>query len=259
MSATAHAPLLRIEELSAGHGPMLAVDRVELELGRGEAVGIVGANGAGKTTLLKVLGGVHPARAGRVLLEGRDITRRSPRQRALAGLVHVPEGAQSFAPLTVEENLEVPLLAVGRRPRADSFTAVYELFPVLGRRRAQQAGTLSGGELRMLALARGLVLGPKLLILDEPTLGLSPAAAHQLAEALRTLHEGGLALLVAEQNLAFAASTTARGLLMQRGRIEWSGTSEEISTAPVVGAAVLGRGLERLVLATTTHSAEGET
>ncbi len=242
----ARFPLLRVEQVAAGYGKVAAVSGASLEVAAGETVCVVGPNGAGKTTLMKVIGGVHPAAAGDVLFGGASITRWAPRARAQAGLVHVPEGAQSFAPLSVQENLEVPFLALDRPITQRSFEFVFELFPVLAARRKQRAGTLSGGELRMLSIARGLVLQPRVLVLDEPTLGLSAATAHHLLLALRQLHDRGLTVLVAEQNLAFAERVAGKAVLMERGGVKWAGPASEMRAAPEVRNAVLGQGLDRL-------------
>jgi branched-chain amino acid transport system ATP-binding protein len=237
------APLIAADGIVVTYGRMTAVRGVDLALAPGEALCLVGPNGAGKTSLANALAGLRQPSDGDVRWRGSSIRHRDLRWRIDHGIVYVPEGTQVFSSMTVAENLEVPLLAQRRAVQASSFDAVYQLFPVLRRRAEQTAGTLSGGENRMLAIARALVLEPRLLIVDEPSLGLSPQATETLASALRRLTELGQTTLVTEQNLACAAVVGGRAGLMVRGEIRWWGSADQLHEVEVVRHAVLGRGL----------------
>lgn len=236
-------PALGVEALEVRYGTVSAVRGVNLEIGDGESLCIVGANGAGKTSLLSALAGVQTSCAGVVRWHGEEIQRRDLRWRIGKGIVYIPEGTQVFASMSVEENLEVPLLAMGRRVGRNAFDAVFETFPILRSRAKQSAGTLSGGENRMLAIARALVLEPDLLLVDEPSLGLAPKATEHLGSTLRSLTERGQTTLVSEQNLVCASAVGGRAALMVRGEIRWWGSASELHDVEIVRNAVLGQGL----------------
>jgi branched-chain amino acid transport system ATP-binding protein len=239
----ATAPLLGVEEVSVTYGRVQAVRGASLAIAPGEALCVVGSNGAGKTSLVRAVAGFERISTGRIRWREEELAGVSVSKRIEKGIVYVPEGTQVFAGMTVLENLEVPLIATGRRRGAEAFERVFEIFPVLADRAKQDAGTLSGGENRMLAVARALVLEPALLIVDEPSLGLSPQATETLALALRALAEGGQAVLVAEQNLASANAVGGQACLMDRGEIRWRGADPDLAEVDVVRAAVLGQGL----------------
>jgi branched-chain amino acid transport system ATP-binding protein len=245
VSATpvATAPILAAEEVSVSYGRVQAVRGASLEIAPGEALCVVGPNGAGKTSLVRAIAGFERISGGHIRWRESEIAGLSVSRRIAKGIVYVPEGTQVFAGMTVLENLEVPLIATGRPRSAEAFAPVFEIFPVLSDRAKQDAGTLSGGENRMLAVARALVLEPELLIVDEPSLGLSPQATETLALALRALAEGGQTVLVAEQNLASANAVGGKACLMDRGEIRWRGADPDLAEVDVVRAAVLGQGL----------------
>jgi branched-chain amino acid transport system ATP-binding protein len=245
VSATpvATAPILAAEEVSVSYGRVQAVRAASLEIAAGEALCVVGPNGAGKTSLVRAIAGFERISGGHIRWRENEIAGLSVSRRIAQGIVYVPEGTQVFAGMTVLENLEVPLIATGRPRSAEAFARVFEIFPVLSDRAKQDAGTLSGGENRMLAVARALVLEPELLIVDEPSLGLSPQATETLALALRALAEGGQTVLVAEQNLASANAVGGKACLMDRGEIRWRGADPDLAEVDVVRAAVLGQGL----------------
>jgi branched-chain amino acid transport system ATP-binding protein len=208
--------MLRLEGVTAAYGPVVALDDVSLEVAEGEIAAVLGANGAGKTTLLRAISGLVRPRAGRILLDGAPLGARAVESIARLGVAHVPEGRGVIDELTVEENLRLGGLWRRRRSAAD----VYELFPALGERRAQPAATLSGGERQMLALGRALVSGPKLLLLDEPSLGLAPRVVAQIMALLARLRdERGLTVLLVEQNVRSALSVADRGVVMSLGQV----------------------------------------
>ena len=224
----AATPVLRLRDVSAGYGPFRALFGVSFSLGRGEALALVGSNGAGKTTVARVASGLVTPTAGTVEVDGVDMTRSRPYHFARAGVAHAPEGRSVFATLSVEENLSLSFRRVlGRRGVAGGLARAYELFPVLGRRRRQLAGTLSGGEQRMLSMARVMVEKPKVLIADELSLGLAPKIVAELYESLRRLREQGTALLIVEQQVGHALRLCDRVAVLDHGTITWTGTSSE--------------------------------
>jgi branched-chain amino acid transport system ATP-binding protein len=233
-------PLLRVEALEACYGSVRALRGVDLEISAGELVALVGSNGAGKSTLLRALSGVHPAFAGRVLYQGGDITHAPSHERVARGIVHVPEGRQVFGSLTVEDNLQ---LGAHTRPRGEmdeSLGRVFQLFPALADRRRQRAGTLSGGEQQMLAIGRGLMGRPTLLLLDEPSMGLAPRLVAALFQVVETLRAGGVTMLLVEQNAHAALSIADRGYVLETGRTTLEGRGHELLRAETVRAAYLG-------------------
>jgi branched-chain amino acid transport system ATP-binding protein len=231
-------PLLELEGVEARYGPVKALDGVALTVDEGEIVAVLGANGAGKTTTLRAISGTV-RRSGRVLLAGRDL-RRSPESVARLGVAHVPEGRGTFAELTVEENLRLGA-HTRRGDLGADFERVLALFPVLEQRREQQAGTLSGGEQQMLALARALMQRPTLLLLDEPSLGLAPIVVAEIFGTVRQLNvEEGLAVLLVEQNARIALDIAARAYVLEVGRVAVEGTGDELRANEDVRRSYLG-------------------
>ncbi|HVL16766.1 MAG TPA: ABC transporter ATP-binding protein [Gemmatimonadales bacterium] len=232
--------LLRVEALEAAYGSVRALRGVDLEVRSGELVALVGSNGAGKSTLLRTLSGVHPALAGRVLYRGADVTRAPVHERVAGGIILVPEGRQVFGILTVEDNLRLGAHTRPRQEMDDGLDRVFRLFPVLAERRRQRAGTLSGGEQQMLAIGRGLMGRPTLLLLDEPSMGLAPRLVAALFEVIVSLRAGGVTMLLVEQNAHAALSIADRGYVLETGRITLEGPGPELLGAEAVRAAYLG-------------------
>ena len=223
-------PILELRDVEAGYGPFRALFGVSLAVGPGEAVALVGANGAGKTTLARVASGLLAPSAGMVHIDGEEIGRGGPSawRFVRAGVMHAPEGRPVFASLTVEENLELSFhRAFGRAGLAGALDRAYGLFPRLGERRGQLAGTLSGGEQRMLSLARVLVESPRLLIADELSLGLAPMIVDQVFETLGRIRDAGTALLIVEQQVGHALRLCDRAAVLEHGLITWHGPSNE--------------------------------
>ncbi len=232
--------LLAVEGLEAHYGRIRALAGVDLRVDEGELVAIVGANGAGKTTLLRTLSGVHPASAGRVLLEGRDITRIPGYRRVALGIAQVPEGRQVFAPMSVEDNLLLGGYVRTAAERAETLAEVYTLFPRLKERRDQPAGTLSGGEQQMLAIGRALMARPRLLLLDEPSMGLAPRIVEQIFETIEELRRRGTTILLVEQNAYAALSVADRGYVLESGRVTLADRAAALLADERVKAAYLG-------------------
>jgi branched-chain amino acid transport system ATP-binding protein len=232
------APLLELKDVSARYGPVAALHSVSLTVDEGEIVAILGANGAGKTTTLRAVSGTV-RRGGEVTFAGKRLGGRiSPEATARAGIAHVPEGRGIFAELTVWENLRMG--AYMRRGRID-VTMVLEYFPWLDARRNQQAGTLSGGEQQMLALARAFLQRPRLLMLDEPSLGLAPLVTREVFRVVGDLNQKeGLAVLVVEQNAAIALSSAQRAYVLETGNVAISGTADQLKSDDAVRSAYLG-------------------
>ncbi len=233
--------MLRIEGVDAVYGPVKALSAASLQIGKGELVGLLGANNAGKSTLMNVLSGIVPAAAGRVFYEGEDITRASAKRRVEMGIVQVPEGRLVFPQMSVRENLLMGGMNASARPkRAEGIARVCELFPRLAERLDQHAGTLSGGEQQMLAIGRGLVAGAKLLMLDEPSLGLSPLFVKYIFEIIDKLHKDGLTILLVEQNLNLTLRFANRCYVLERGCIVVEGTADQVRDDPRTRSAYLG-------------------
>jgi len=234
---------LQVQGLRAGYGRLEVLHGVDLDVGRGELVAVIGANGAGKTTLLRAVSGLLKATGGSVLLEGTDVTGVGPEQLAAAGLAHVPENRLVFPTLTVADNLLLGAYARRRRPSAERDAdrdRALELFPRLSKRLAQAAGTLSGGEQQMLAIARGLMARPSVLVLDEPSVGLAPRLVGEIFAALGLLRDDGLTLLLIEQNARAALAVADRGYVMDRGNIALTGAPSELLGDARVQATYLG-------------------
>lgn len=232
--------LLTVSGLRAGYGRIEALHGVDLKVETGEAVCTIGSNGAGKTTLLKAIAGLLPTNAGEILFDGEDITRWSTERRARSGLVLVPEGRQVFAGLTVRENLELGSYRRSRSLALEQMEQVIELFPVLKEREKQTAGTLSGGQQQQLAIGRALMGRPRLLLLDEPSLGLAPLAVREVTEKLASLAAAGTTLILVEQNAAAAFRVADRGYVLDRGNILLEASIAELRADPRVHAAYLG-------------------
>lgn len=233
--------LLSVEGLHAGYGDLPVLRGIDLKVGEGEVVSVVGANGAGKTTLLRTLAGLLPAKAGRIGLGDQDLTGMRADHVVGTGLVLVPEGRCLFPFLTVSENLRLGAYHPGARNRyKETLEEVLELFPVLHDRGNQYAGSLSGGEQQMCALARGLMARPRVLMLDEPSLGLAPIIVEQVFELIRKLSDGGLTILLVEQNVAEALDLSSRAYVIEQGRITFSGSSGEILADERLRSAYMG-------------------
>ena len=230
--------MLEVEDLQAGYGRIDVLWEVGLEVREGEIVSLVGSNGAGKTTLLRVISGVITPRAGTVRWQGTVISGRSPEEVVSLGIAHVPEGRRLFAGMTVRENLIIG--AYSRRDGADDIDRMVHLFPRLGERLDQVAGSLSGGEQQMCAIARGLMARPKLLMIDELSLGLAPKLVDQLLERLKEIPEDGTSILLVEQDVDAALRLAQRAYAMETGRIVVEGTGEELLNDPRVREAYLG-------------------
>ena len=230
--------LLRLDSVEAGYRDLVAVREVSLEVHAGEVVALIGGNGAGKTTTLRAITGLLPLRRGRIEFEGERIDGRTSSQVVARGIAHVPEGRQLFPTMSVRENLE--LGARERATRAAALEAVFALFPRLRERERQVAGTLSGGEQQMCAIGRGLMARPRLLLLDEPSLGLAPVMVRLIFENLKRINESGTTILLVEQNVARALTLSHRAYVLENGRIVLDGPREALQQSPHVKQAYLG-------------------
>lgn len=234
-------PLLAVAGLSAGYGEAQALWDVSLAVERGELVVLLGSNGAGKTTTLRSVQGVLKPWGGKVTFGSRDITGLPADTVAGLGLSLVPEGRGLFTTMTVEENLQLGAFSKRARPRiGDNLSTVYELFPVLKERRRQRAGSLSGGEQQMLAIGRGMMSSPEMLMLDEPSLGLAPILVSKVFDALKELRERGITILLVEQNLEASIVIADRGYLLDNGRVAFQGKPEEFQANKALKEAYLG-------------------
>jgi branched-chain amino acid transport system ATP-binding protein len=244
--------MLEIAGLSAGYGAALVLHGVNLTVGSGEMVALVGANGAGKTTLLKTISGLVNARAGTLQIAGKPLAGLSPVARVKLGLAHVPEGRQIFGDLTVEENLEIGTYTQQRSLARDEYAArvaeVYRLFPILREKKDLAAGGLSGGQQQMLAIGRGLMLKPTLLLLDEPSLGLSPLLVTEIFKILRSLRETGVSILLSEQNARLSLAIADRGYVIETGKIVREGTGAELLASSEIMERYLGVGTSTIDL-----------
>lgn len=231
-----HDTVLRLRGLRAGYGAVEVLRDVDLDVAHGEIVTIIGVNGSGKSTLLKTISGVVKSWEGAIELKGESLVDLGVEQVVARGVVQVPEGRQLFGPLTVQENLELggySRRGKRGRPAADKMEEVFELFPRLQERRLQHAATLSGGEQQMLAVGRALMAEPRVLLLDEPSMGLAPLVVKEIFRTLRELNERGLTLLLVEQDARIALSLAHRGLVMERGRIVMEDTAASLLAADI--------------------------
>ena len=235
------APLLQVEGLDLFYGDAQALSGVSIEIAAGEVVAIVGANGAGKSSLIRAIHGIEKPAAGHVRFDGADITGWSSHRVCETGVGHVAEGRQVFPNLSVLENLEMgAILKRARAAEQATLDRVFGLFPRLAERRKQAAGTLSGGEQQMLAIGRCLMGQPRLIMFDEPSLGLAPAIVQEMFRIVRRLNEEGLTVLLVEQNVMASLKIAHRGYVLENGRIELSGTGAELLTNDLVRKAYLG-------------------
>jgi len=233
-------PLLQVRGLTAGYGDADVLRGVDFDVAAGEIVAVLGSNGVGKTTLNMTLSGLLRARDGAMAFDGARIDRLPPAKIVELGLIHVPEGRRVFPDMSVRENLELGGYRRGRPERAASLEKVFATFPRLRERARQAAGALSGGEQQMLAIGRGMMSRPRLLILDEPSLGLSPLLVEELFALIRRLHADGLAILLVEQNVMQSLGVASRGYVLENGRFALSGRAADLAENPELEKAYLG-------------------
>jgi branched-chain amino acid transport system ATP-binding protein len=233
--------MLAVQDLHASYSGIRALRGVSLTVETGEMVALIGPNGAGKSTLLNCLSGIVPPSGGSIRLDGREIAGAQPWDVCRLGLLQVPEGRQVLAEMTVLENLQLGLSALSGRPATYSLDRVYKLFPILAERRSQRAGSLSGGQQQMLAVGRALMGAPRLLLLDEPSLGLAPVVVKQVFDALKSLNADGLTILLVEQNAKQALEATHRAFVIEQGRIVHAGPSSQLANDPEIVAHYLGQ------------------
>ena len=229
--------MLSLEDIATGYGETQVLHGVSLQVDAGEVVALMGRNGAGKTTTLRAIIGLTPAWRGRISLDGEDITYAKPHMLATRGLGYLPEHRGVFPSLTVHENLT---LVAGRRPGPWTVERTYDLFPRLAERRGNGGAQLSGGEQQMLAIARALLLNPKVLLLDEPTEGLAPLIVREIGERLAGIKAEGMTILLVEQNARFALSLADRAYVLNRGAVQWQGTAQALIDDRETQAALLG-------------------
>jgi branched-chain amino acid transport system ATP-binding protein len=233
--------LLDVRGVTAGYGAFTALWDVSLSVAAGEAVAVVGPNGAGKTTLLRVVSGLLPVRSGELVLQDVRLTGRSAHEVVAHGIAHVPEGRRLFPGLTVTDNLKMgAFLPAARRHFGESLERVYALFPILAERRGQRAGSLSGGEQQMLAIGRALMSRPKLILFDEPSMGLAPVMVLRLFDLIRRVREEGYTILVVEQNVRQVLKLVDRAYLLEVGRIKMEGRAAELAEQDFVRKAYVG-------------------
>ena len=233
--------MLEIKGVSAAYGAVPAISHVSIEVNAGEAVGLLGANGAGKSTTLRAISGLVRLTSGIISFDGIDLASLPPHKIPELGIAHVPEGRQVFPEMSVQENLEIgAFVPRAKAERARTMEFVYEIFPRLAERKRQLAGTMSGGEQQMLAVGRGLMLKPKLLMLDEPSLGLAPVMTDVTFEKIAEISKMGTAILLVEQNVSRALSLVDRAYVLESGRVTMQGKSDELANSKQVQAAYLG-------------------
>lgn len=233
--------MLSVQNLDVFYGDVQAAWDVSFDVAQGEVVTLIGANGAGKTTILKTLCGLLAPRRGQILFEGRDIGGRPPYELAGRGLVLIPESRQLWPGMTVRENLDMGAYSrAARRERRRTLEVVFAMFPQLEKRSGQKAGTLSGGEQQMCAIGRGLMARPRLLLLDEPTLGLAPLLVSEVFDALRRIREQGVTILLVEQNVLHALKLADRVCVLETGRVTLAGPCHELSRDPRLAEKFLG-------------------
>ncbi|MFB5084442.1 ABC transporter ATP-binding protein [Symbiobacterium thermophilum] len=234
--------MLEVRDLRVAYGNIEALHGISLTVAEGEIVTLIGANGAGKSTTLRAVSGLVRARSGQILFEGHDITRIPAHRIVALGIGHVPEGRKIFTDMTVQENLELGAYIADLRRFREDLEAVFERFPRLRERRRQSAATLSGGEQQMLALGRALMLRPRLLLLDEPSMGLSPRLVEEIFAIIVALNRAGTTVLLVEQNAAMALSIAHRAYVLETGRVVLEGPAKELRNHPAVKEAYLGGG-----------------
>ena len=234
------APLLAVQNLNVYYGPIHAVKDVSFEVIEGEIVTLIGANGAGKSTTLQTISGLMRSRGGSISFDGRPIQAVPPHKIVEMGIAQVPEGRRIFTQMSVEENLEMGAFTVPAAGLEEGKARVFDQFPRLKERRRQVAGTLSGGEQQMLAMGRALMSRPRLMMLDEPSMGLAPILVEQVFEIIASLHRAGTTILLVEQNAEMALSVAHRAYVMETGRITLFGSGKELADSPAVREAYLG-------------------
>jgi branched-chain amino acid transport system ATP-binding protein len=233
--------VLALSAVSAGYASVPAISDISIAVGEGEAVGLLGANGAGKRTTLRAISGLVRPTSGTITFFGQTITALPAYKLTELGIAHVPEGRQVFPELTVKENLEIgAYIASAKAARARTLELVFNIFPILAERRRQFAGTLSGGEQQMLAVGRGLMLQPRLLMLDEPSLGLAPVVTDATFQKIQEIHAMGTAILLVEQNVSRALTLVQRAYVLESGKVIMQGTSAELVNNQQVQTAYLG-------------------
>ena len=232
--------LLEVKDIQVYYGAIHAIKGVSFEVNEGEIVTLIGANGAGKTTTLDTIAGLLRSRGGDIVFQGESIAHKAPHLIVKDGLALVPEGRRVFAQMTVEENLEMGAFTRVNSTVEPGLEKVYELFPRLKERRRQVAGTLSGGEQQMLAMGRALMSAPKLMMLDEPSMGLAPILVEQVFDIIQSLHKAGTTILLVEQNAQMALSIADRAYVLENGKVSLSGTGEELAKSEQVQKAYLG-------------------
>lgn len=233
--------MLEIKNLNVHYGVIQALKNVSLTVNAGEIVTLIGANGAGKTTTLRTISGLNKATSGEILLEGKNITSLSAPQRVEMGISQVPEGRRIFPEMTVLENLELGAFLRKDKPEIKKdIDNVYERFPILGKRKKQTAGTLSGGEQQMLAMGRALMSRPRILLLDEPSMGLAPLLVREIFEIVKNINQTGTTILLVEQNASMALSIAHRAYVLETGSIVLSGTGEELAKSDEIQKSYLG-------------------
>ncbi len=240
--------MLSIQNLHVSYGPIKVLKGVSLHIDQGEIVALIGANGAGKTTLMSTISGLLRPQSGEIKFEGQDIVKFPPDKIVKLGISLVPEGRQIFAPLTVLENLELGayLRSKDKKGIKEDLDKIFSIFPKLKERKNQQAGTLSGGEQQMLAIARAFMARPRLLLLDEPSLGLAPMVLELIMDSILELNKEGLTILIVEQNAIKALEISTRGYVLETGRIILQGSSNELKEDPDVIRAYLGKDYEEI-------------
>jgi branched-chain amino acid transport system ATP-binding protein len=240
--SSSNSPLLSVSGLVSGYGDVQVLWGLDLEVPRGEIVSIVGSNGAGKTTLLLTISGLIKARAGRIVFDGADITSRSPDDIVARGLIHVPEGRRLFPTLSVKDNLLLGayMRKDGRAEIERDLDAVMDIFPILAERSTQRATTMSGGQQQMCAIGRGIMARPKLLIIDELSLGLAPKAVEQLSGSLKKINESGISILLVEQDVITALELSDTAYVVESGRISLHGKSSALMEDPSMRSAYMG-------------------
>ena len=233
-------PLLKVEDINVYYGAIHAIKGISFEVNEGEIVTLIGANGAGKSTTLKTISGILHSRGGDVLFDGNDISHIAPHKLISMGIAHVPEGRRIFQQLTVKENLEMGAYTRPNSEVKESLENVYERFPRLKERQKQVAGTLSGGEQQMLAMGRALMSRPKLMMLDEPSMGLSPLLVQQIFDIIKELNQAGTTILLVEQNAKMALSIADRAYVLETGKIVMEGDAKSLLSDASVKKAYLG-------------------
>ena len=235
------APLLQVRGLQAGYGDVQVLWDISLDVRASEIVSIIGSNGAGKSTIMRCISGLLPVRAGDIVMDGRVMAGGTPADFVRAGIAHVPEGRRLFSAMSVRDNLLMgAYLRTDKAEIAADLERIYEMFPILAERRRQDAGTMSGGEQQMCAIGRGLMSRPRLLLIDELSLGLAPRVVEQLSQRLVEINKTGLAILLVEQDVLAGLELASRGFVVDRGRVTLSGPASDLAKNPAVREAYMG-------------------